>query len=250
MFRTLLPDLPTDVRKALEDSIRSEGLRDPLVTWRKKGAATPILIDGYNRFDICEEYKIEYSIIEKSFNDEEEVKLWMWENQESRRNMTAYQRIEVVLQFKDIIEEQAKQNQRDGGGSGCEKIHKAKLKKIRTSEVLGNRAGVSYRQVVKVLDIQEKRNEGVISQKELDKLREGKVSISYIHNKYCATQPTAPKQTIPLSKAKQVVLQDVTSEIRDVLSTLNDADLNSTQSDGRTSLYNKIIDWATARRDG
>ena len=185
-FQNLLPSLPTDVRKALEESIRSEGLRDPLVVWKEKGSTVPALIDGYNRLDICKKYKIEYSIIEKLFDDEEKVKLWMWENQESRRNMTPYQRIEVVLQFKGIIEEQAKDNQRTKGGLGCEKVNKAKLKQIRTNEVLGKRAGVSYAQVGKVRDIQAKIAEGLISEEVLHDLREGKERISRIHKQYCA----------------------------------------------------------------
>ena len=196
-FRELLPPLPSDVRKSLEESIRDEGLRDPLIGWRENGIL--LLVDGYNRYKFCKKHEKDYRVIVKSFNDREEVKEWMWENQESRRNMTPYQRIEVVLKFKGIIQERAKEQQRKGkrksGGEGCEivnnpkeskqKVSRAKVGQIRTNEVLGNRAGVSYATVGKVLEIQKRIAEGVISREDLHALRNGDVTINKIYNLYC-----------------------------------------------------------------
>ena len=181
-FRELLPPLADDVRKALEESIHSEGLREPLIVWKENGIL--ILVDGYNRYKFCKKHKKDYRVIVKSFTDREEVKLWMWENQESRRNMTPYQRIEVVLKFEGIVRERAKKNQQAAGGAVCEIVNKAKVDQIRTNDVLGKRAGVSYATVGKVKDIQRKIADGVISQEELGRLREGKATINSIYNQY------------------------------------------------------------------
>jgi hypothetical protein len=193
-FRDLLPPLASDVRKALEDSIHNEGLRDPLVGWKEDGKL--VLVDGYNRIKFCRKHGKDYRVIVKSFNDRNEVKEWMWENQESRRNMTPFQRIEVVLKFEGVIKEQAKAQQRKGKrkseAEGCEivnnpkdngpKVSRARVEQIRTNEVLGNRAGVSYATVGKVLKIKEMIADGVVSQEELDALREGRVTINKIYN--------------------------------------------------------------------
>jgi len=239
-FHNLLPPLPEDVRKALEDSIRNEGLREALTAWKEDGKL--VLIDGYNRLKFCRKHGKDYRVIVKSFNDREEVKLWMWKNQESRRNMTPYQRIEVVLKFKGVVREQAKKKQ---GRAVCEnfnklKVNKAKVEQIRTNEVLGKWAGVSYPQVGKVLKIQEKIAEGKISQEVLDALRNGNVSIDSAYREYCKGQ--TPKQ-----QSKRDVAERTDSIIRSLKMQVA---RSFHQTEDRTSLYDKIIEWANAQKAG
>jgi ParB-like chromosome segregation protein Spo0J len=111
-FRKLLTPLTVEEYKTLEESICRDGLREPLVVWKEKG----ILVDGHTRHDICKKHGRKFRIIEMPFDNEDEVKLWIWDNQEGRRNMTPFRRVEVVLNLKSIIAEQAKKNQRKGGG--------------------------------------------------------------------------------------------------------------------------------------
>lgn len=250
-FQTLLPPLPAEVRDALEGSIKNEGLREPLLVWKVNGEL--VLVDGYNRLKFCMKHGREYQVILKSFNDREEVKEWMWKNQESRRNMTPYQRIEVVLKFKGIIEEQAKQKQRKGkckgNGMGCEivnnptddepKVSKTKFEQIRTNEILGKRAGVSYATVGKVRDIQKKIADGVISREELGELREGKVSINKIYNLYKD------------KKEKQLSKRNITERSSSIIRLLKMQVARSfQQAEDCTSLYDRIIEWANARKAG
>ena len=249
-FRDLLPPLPSDVRKALEESIRTEGLRDPLVGWRENG--TLVLVDGYNRLKFCKKHKRPYRVIVKSFNNREDVKQWMWENQESRRNMTPYQRIEVVLKFKDIVAEQAKKNQQAAGGAVSEKFNKAKLRKklkqIRTNEVLGKRAGVSYAQVGKVRSIQEKIAEGVISKEVLEELREGKVSINRIYNRYCDGQ-SSTKQARPIPKIKHQPAQNIAERSNRFFEFLEEYVSDSfSLTEDRNYIYEKVSEWVSVKR--
>ena len=251
-FQTLLPPLPAEVRDALEESIRNEGLRDPLIGWKENGKL--VLVDGYNRLKFCEKHGKDYRVIVKSFESREDAKEWMWENQESRRNMTPYQRIEVVLKFEGVVKEKAKEQQRKGKrktvGKGCEivnnpkdnepKVSKAKVDQIRTNEVLGNRAGVSYATVGKVLKIQKKIAEGVISREELYALRNGDVTINKIYNLYCKDK-----------MGKQQPKRDLTERSNSIIRLLKMQVARSFQpTEDCTSLYEQIIEWANARKAG
>lgn len=119
-FRNLLPKLTPEESKALEDSIRREGVREPLVIWKEK----KILVDGHNRRDICKKLKIKPTTRVQSFGSKEAVKLWILENQASRRNMTSFQQIEAILKLKDTIAAEAKRNQQAGGGAVRTKLDK------------------------------------------------------------------------------------------------------------------------------
>ncbi len=70
----------------LEKNIVTEGCRDPLIVWQKKDEL--ILVDGHNRYKICQKHTIPYKIKSLDFKDMDEVKLWMVDNQMGRRNLT------------------------------------------------------------------------------------------------------------------------------------------------------------------
>ena len=48
-FRNLIPPLQPDEHTRLEDSLKTEGNRDPIVIWKE----TKLMLDGHNRYDIC-----------------------------------------------------------------------------------------------------------------------------------------------------------------------------------------------------
>lgn len=83
-LRALIPPLQEAERQLLEDSVLSEGCRDPLVIWRGRN----ILVDGHNRYEICQEHGLPYDIIERDFADRYAVIEWMCVNQLGRRNLT------------------------------------------------------------------------------------------------------------------------------------------------------------------
>ena len=78
----------------LEKSIRTEGCRDAIVTWFDPGVGLTI-IDGHNRFEICQKHGILFDTVVKEFDNIEDVKDWIDFNQLSRRNLTDSQR-EIV----------------------------------------------------------------------------------------------------------------------------------------------------------
>src|SRR5258706_5590033 len=84
----LIPLNDEEIRH-LEKNLLSEGCRDPLIVWPNKGHL--VLIDGHNRFRICNKHGLEYKIKKVNFSDIDHAKVWMIENQIGRRNLNSDQ---------------------------------------------------------------------------------------------------------------------------------------------------------------
>ena len=105
-FKSLIPSLTAEEYEGLEASIIQDGCRDRIVTW--KG----YIIDGHNRYEICKKHNIAFEVSEKdNFATEADVKLWMIENQFSRRNLPIETRMKLAYRFKEIEAEKAKLRQ-------------------------------------------------------------------------------------------------------------------------------------------
>lgn len=72
----------------LEKNILKEGCREPLIVWEQRGNSKMILVDGHNRYKICEKHNLPFKIKKVNFRDIDEVKVWMVDNQMGRRNLT------------------------------------------------------------------------------------------------------------------------------------------------------------------
>jgi ParB-like chromosome segregation protein Spo0J len=88
-FKALIPSLATEEIEQLETNILKEGVRDPLVIWPV--GETFVVVDGHNRFSICQKHGLEFPFKEVGFKDEEEVRDWMIKNQLGRRNLSPEQ---------------------------------------------------------------------------------------------------------------------------------------------------------------
>ena len=84
-FKYLLPALDEQTYAALEESLLENGCMHPLVVWNG------ILIDGHNRYEICQKHEIEYKITEKEFAGRDEAIIWIITTQVARRNLNAMQ---------------------------------------------------------------------------------------------------------------------------------------------------------------
>jgi len=90
-FKALIRSLTGAEYSALEASIVAEGCRDALVIWRGYG----IIVDGHNRYDICQKHGIAFRVEERDFPDRQAVKVWILKNQLARRNLTDGERAEL-----------------------------------------------------------------------------------------------------------------------------------------------------------
>ena len=102
-FQSLIPPLTDDEYERLERSILSEGVRHPIVTWNNT------IIDGHNRYNICEEHGIKCPQVERQFESRDAAKLWIIDNQLRRRNLPPAAIGDLKLEEKEILTRRAKE---------------------------------------------------------------------------------------------------------------------------------------------
>lgn len=171
-FKELLPPLPEEKRKQLEENILRDGIREPLTTWRG------ILIDGHNRYEIAQIHGLEFKTIEIHFATRDDVKYWMIMNQFGRRDLTTYERSVLALKLKPVIAAKAKENlatHTSDGYQGCQKSDKAP---VDTKKEIAKAAGVSHDTIAKVEKIEAQATPEI-----KEALKAGEISINAAYNK-------------------------------------------------------------------
>lgn len=98
-LESLCPALSADELRLLEESIAADGCRDEIVLWANHDKT---VIDGHNRYRICEKLKKPYKTLSLAFDSRDEVKLWMLRNQMGRRNLTDGQRAMMAARIATI----------------------------------------------------------------------------------------------------------------------------------------------------
>lgn len=89
-FAAMIPPLSAEERQQLEENLIEAGYaRDPLVVW--VNGETRILLDGHNRYEICERLDLGYEIEVMAFESRSEAADWIDKNQLGRRNLDARQ---------------------------------------------------------------------------------------------------------------------------------------------------------------
>ena len=98
-FRDLIPPLTNEEYNQLEENIKTEGFRkhEAITIW--KG----IIVDGHHRYKICRENNINFNVVEKEFDSESDVVLWMINEQKGRRNLTDGWKWTLALKKKEIL---------------------------------------------------------------------------------------------------------------------------------------------------
>jgi ParB family chromosome partitioning protein len=96
-FKALIPPLAPEELAQLEANIIKDGCRDPLVVWNGT------LIDGHNRYEICQRNGIKFNTVNSEFESETHARIWMRNNQRGRRNLTDAWKIELELGNKDDL---------------------------------------------------------------------------------------------------------------------------------------------------
>ena len=190
-FKELIPPLSSDEYSGLEKSLLVEGCRDALVTWNG------VIIDGHNRYEICKEHGLEFRTIEKDFTDKDAAKVWIIENQFSRRNLPLYVRGELMLKLKPLIAAKAKENQlRTSENRVCQNSDK---QAIDTKKELSKLAGVSHDTISRIEKIAKKAPEEVKA-----KLRTGEMSVNEAYKKVKQVEK-AERIEAEINKAKETI---------------------------------------------
>ena len=172
-FRDLIPELDPAELFQLEENIKRDGCRDPLVLWNG------VLVDGHNRYDICKRNDLPFQTIERAFENRSEVIEWIITNQFGRRNLNNYVRGTLAIRLGSEIAERAKANKKASGGAVPQKSDKP----VDVNKELAKLAGVSHDTISKVNKIEEKGSEEIKKA-----LAKGEISINEAHKKIKAEE--------------------------------------------------------------
>lgn len=162
----LLPPLQPHEAEGLEADIVRDGCLSPLIVWNQ------LLVDGHNRYAICQKHDISFSVRRMQFASLGEACLWAWDHQDHRRSMNAFVRGERLLQCKQIVAEiKAKAKERMLAGKATDPVPILAQGKAR--DELAARVGVSHGTFDKIEEIVEEADEET-----KEKLRTEQISIS------------------------------------------------------------------------
>lgn len=150
-FRNLIPPLSADEFSRLEKSILAEGVREPIITWNG------VIVDGHNRYAICQKHAIEYENRERQFESRDAAKIWIIENQFGRRNLSAYSRGLLALELEPLYAAEAKRRQ---VRSAENRVVQNSSQQERTREKVAKAAGVSHDTIRKIKAIEAEAAKG------------------------------------------------------------------------------------------
>ncbi len=187
-LKNLLPPLSDEEFKGLEESILKEGCLSPLIAWND------MIVDGHYRYDICTKHTIPFSVKNTRFENIDDAKLWAWQHQEHRRNLTPFHRSEIALKLKEIIATKAKERQRR---MATPRKNAVGNDPVNTCKELSGIAGVSTDTLRKVEYIVEHADEQT-----KQKLRNGERGTS-IHREYMRIKPEPQTEKPPTQTKKE-----------------------------------------------
>ncbi len=97
-FKSLMPQLSAEEYEQLKQNILKETTPESIVilTWHG------IIIDGYKRYEICQNHNIKFTVVEKEFADRDEVKIFIIQTHLGRRHFNNYVRARLVLQLEEL----------------------------------------------------------------------------------------------------------------------------------------------------
>ena len=143
-FKKLIPPLTTEEYKQLEDNCLEEGIREKIILWNN------YIIDGHNRYNIAKQWNLEFETESKNFNSEDDVILWMIDNQNGRRNLTDGWKYKLQQRKKEILTKKGKEKASKSkiGNTNASKtklsnIDKDVLPKHNTRKLIANELGWS-----------------------------------------------------------------------------------------------------------
>lgn len=114
-IQNYLRPLTASERAALEKSLLADGCLAPLVVW--SAGAKQVLVDGHNRYEICQKHGIPFDVKTLNFTNEEEAQDWIDRHGRGQRNRTKTEdRYYLGLRYN---REKGKQGgKREGAGRG------------------------------------------------------------------------------------------------------------------------------------
>ncbi len=168
-YASLVPGLSPEEYESLKQSIKEENSLYVPITINQNG----IILDGHHRYKACQELGIEPKTLVKGFKDKLAEELFVINCNLIRRQLNNFQKTELALKSKPLLEAIVKGNESLGGKGGKGGRNLTPLGRV--DDRVGERASVSRDTVRKVEKILESKR---ITDKTKEDLRSGKVSIN------------------------------------------------------------------------
>ena len=106
----LLPPLSAEQFSALEGDILENGCYALIIVNEDM-----VIVDGHNRFRICEKHGLPFKMLMFSFADLLEAKQWALDTQKGRRNLNKWELGKIALKLREDVEARARENMSLGG---------------------------------------------------------------------------------------------------------------------------------------
>lgn len=206
-FMGLNPPLDPVEKEELKRSLLKEGCRDKLAICRLDGEY--VLLDGHNRYGICQELGIPFETTKIDISNRIEAKIWILKNQMARRNLNESQRAMLAVALMDLYAEDAKlrQGTRTDMGKNLDQS-----KAGRSAKKAGDDMGISPQTVIFA---------GKVAKKGIPELaglvNSGKVAVSAAAK---ATSLPPDTQRIVVEKVEEKILKgkraDIAAIIREI----------------------------------
>ena len=187
-FRDLIPPLAAEELQELEGSLLRDGCLDPLKAWHGT------IVDGHNRYAICQKHCINFKVTDMSFIDRDDAKVWILRNQLARRNLNTAQRVMVAEKLRPLIAPKARERREatlpQKGERGfrpnvCQKSDEHSAP-INTNKEIAKLADVSHDTVGKVKVVMEHGSED-----QRDRMLKGKASVNKVYREIVPVKPKA-----------------------------------------------------------
>ena len=230
------PSKPESEKTLLYGGLDRYGCIGQLVVWK----GTRILVDGYYRYKYCHEHGIPFDIIEMDFEDEDAAILWAVRMELASRNLTPFQKCEMVLPLEAEIAAEAKKRQgwrSDINGKGFEGATK-------TGQTLANMAGVSTGTLRYVKYIIENGDEET-----LRRARSGELSIygAYRSLVQRLEPPTETERASVIIKAAQPDLSPIRTAVEELIGRVRDGEASPKTIISELSRVAEMIDDANSK---
>lgn len=138
-FKALLRPLSQEERDGLTRSLKEQGCLDALKVWGD------ILIDGHNRYAICQEHNIPFQIQNVHFDSRQDALNWIIDYQLEHRNLTPKEQ-SFLRGMRYISEKKSVGAPKENKNAGKQRGHFVPFVS-KTSEVIAQKTGVTDRTV-------------------------------------------------------------------------------------------------------
>ena len=189
--------LQQDEFESLSLAIQADGCLDNIKVWHRGDDSLDTIVDGHNRYKICQQFKTPFKITRLEFADKSEVMIWMYNNQKSRRNLELIERLDLHSKLQVHLERFAKERMLAGKkveNTKNETLVPKGVFKGKTASRIAKEAETSTRTVQRYQTIMKKGTE----EQKAD-LRAGKKKIGTVYKEIRAKekpkQPLVPRGT-------------------------------------------------------